>query len=75
MGGVESSSKGSISFKKKGENKKAEVNFTKPKSTIMIKRQKDSEAGVVDKEKGLLDSRRKRWKEKKERKVVGTEMR
>ncbi len=49
-GGIESSSKGGASLKKKGESRKAEVkSFTKPKSTIMIKGQKDLEAGEVDK--------------------------
>ncbi len=50
MVGIKSSSKGGISFKKKGESKKAEVkSFIRPKSTIMIEGQTDSEAGEVDK--------------------------
>ncbi len=49
MGGIESSSKGGVSFKKKGESRKAEVeSFTKPKFTTMIEGKKDSEAGEVD---------------------------
>ncbi len=41
-------SKGSVSFKKKGESRKAEVkSFTKTKFTIMIEGQKDSDAGAV----------------------------
>ncbi len=52
----------SVSLKKKGESRKAEVkNFTKTKSTIMIETQKDSEAGEVDKGgERTPDSRRKR---------------
>ncbi len=50
-GGIESSNNGGVSFKKKGESRKAEVkSFTKPKSTIMIEGQKDSQAREVDKE-------------------------
>ncbi len=46
---------------------KLKLSFTKPKSSIMIhvEGQRDSDAGEVDKEEGLLDSRRKRWKKKK----------
>ena len=32
---------------------------------IHVEGQRDSDAGEVDKEEGLLDSRRKRWKKKK----------
>ncbi len=64
MGGIESSSKGSVSLKRKDESRKAEVkSFTKTKYTIMIEGQNDSEAGAVDiGGKGLLGSRRKRKK-------------
>ncbi len=46
---MKSLSKGSISFKKEGEYTKNRQHFTKPKSTIMIEGQRDSEAGEVDK--------------------------
>ncbi len=54
--------KGRVSFKKKGEGRKAEVkSITKPKSTIIIEGQKDSETGEVNiGGGGLLGSRRKR---------------
>ncbi len=43
-------SKGGASLTKKGESRKAEVkSFAKPKSTVIIKGRKDSEAGAVDK--------------------------
>ncbi len=68
-------SNGSVSFKKKGESRKAEVkSFTLPKSTIMIEGQKDSQAGEVDKggERTLLF---KKEELEKKRKVGDTKMR
>ncbi len=47
---VESMSKGWVSLKKEGE--KEGKSFAKLKFTIMVVRQRDSEAGQVDKGKG-----------------------
>ncbi len=47
-GVVKSLSKGGISFKK-GKVRKRRQHFSKPKSTIMIEGQKDSEAGETKK--------------------------
>ena len=49
MGEIELPSKCGISFKKEDENRNRRQNFTKPKSTILIEGQSDSEAVELDK--------------------------
>ncbi len=49
---MESTRKGGVSYEKEGKKYEKSESFAKLKSTIMTVRQRDSEAGEVDKGKG-----------------------